>query len=183
MDWATYENLLRAAHSDDELCKAIVNGPFADRSITTDLGLGIIVLLLVNEKTKTIDRVALSNTDPAVGAVRMSARPFHEIKIPLTEKNNILVKAVSSGKPQVTSDWQYLFTPVLTAQEARFNQFGAGIDHSIVYPLHNKQDGTVPAAIIFSYFELPHDIGAEHNEFMGQVVERVEQYLPTLLVK
>jgi hypothetical protein len=154
---------LEAAQDDEQLFDAIVNAPFHDRLFTTHLDLGIIVFLLVNKKTKTIDRIALSNTEQAKAAVRMTAKPFKQIKIPVGHPTNILARAIETQKHYQTHDWQYLFVPELTVKEARFNQHGAGIECSVVYPLIGARGG---GAMIFSFFQVPNNIGAEHHAFM-----------------
>jgi hypothetical protein len=155
---------LAGAKTDKGLFEAIVNSPFNAKAKGIPLGLGVVVLLLVNKQTDTIDRIALSDTEPARGAVEYSVKPFHEIKIPLKHTKNIVAAAINSGSHQIASDWRYLFTPALSAQEARFNQAGAGIATSIVYPLPDARDG---GALIFSYFIPEDQITSEHHHFMA----------------
>src|SRR5690606_36603501 len=97
---------------------------------------------------------------PAQGAVTMSAKKFEEITIPIDDSENIIAKAIRSGSFKQTADWHYLFTPDLTAEQARFNQAGAGIASSVVYPLDKK------GALIFSYYMLPSKIGPDQHDVM-----------------
>lgn len=154
--------ILNAAKSDHELFETIVNAPFHDPTHTTLLGLGIVVLLLVNPRTQTIDRIALSKTGPARGAVRMSAKPFKDIRIPLDHEGNVINRVIKTGQYEYTSDWQYLFAPELSPQEARFNQAGAGIECSFVYPLGARDGG----ALIYSYYEPSEKIQQSQKSFM-----------------
>ncbi len=154
--------LLNAAQNKEGLYEAIVNAPFRDRLKATEIDLGILVLLMVNSKTKNIDRIALSDTEHAEGAVNMSAKPFKAIKIPMDDEDNIIAKAIRSGQPQMTTDWKYLFVPAMTARQARFNQAGAGIECSIVYPLRGLKHG---GAMIFSFFQPPENFTNEHKAF------------------
>jgi hypothetical protein len=163
------DNLLSENSNDSDLFKAIVNAPFNDRHHATLLSLGVVVLLLVNKQTNTIDRIALSDTEPATGAVSMSAKPFHQIKIPVNHKGNLIAQAIATNRYQQTDDWQYLFVPELTPEEARFNQAGAGIGCSVIYPLECRDGG----AMIFSYYEPPQKIGAKHHDFMEQYASTV----------
>lgn len=156
------KQLLGAAQSDEELFFAIVNAPFHNKVRTTQLDLGIVVLLLVNPQTGTIDRVALSDTEQAAGAVKMSEKPFKEIKIPVDFYDNLIAKAINTGKPQCVTDWQYLFVPALSPSAARFNQAGAGVEFSCVYPLRARSGG----ALIFSYYQESKNIGPKHESFM-----------------
>lgn len=164
---------LSAAKSDAALYKRIVNAPFTTKIDATMLDLGIVVFLLVNKKTGNIDRVALSDTNPAKGAVNISDKPFKEIKIPASYTQNIIAKAIATHKTQATSDWKYLFIPDLSPASARFNQAAAGIDCSYVYPLQARDGG----ALIFSFYQQMPDIGDRHKAFMTQYSKLVNSYL------
>lgn len=166
-------NLRRAAKKAPSLHDAVVNAPFFDRLVTTQLGLGAVVLLLNNVKTHTVDRIALSDTEQAKGAVNMSSKPFKDIKIPNNHDENIIVKAITSDKPQFTTDWKDLFTPVLSDADARFNQAGAGIECSFVYPIHVDDGG----ALIFSYFTELEKIGTAQKRFMRVYSHLVDDVL------
>lgn len=173
MDFISVTHSLDDAKTDDELFGAIVNIPFTDRLRATELGLGIAVLLLVNEANGTLDRIALSNTELASGAVAISAKPFHEIRIPLTSKENVLIKAITSRHHQITEDWAPMFVPELTAEEARFNQAGAGIACSVIYPLIAFGGIRPFGAMIFSYYEPMSTITKQHYAFMQAYADTV----------
>lgn len=164
---------LSSAQTDQALLEAIVNAPFRHRVEVTKLDLGIIVLLLVDPKTKLIDRVALSDTEQAAGAVKMSEKPFHDIKIPLGYESNLIARVIKTGKPQSTTDWKYLFVPDLSPRAARFNQAGAGIECSYVYPLTARSGG----ALIFSYYQACANIGETHQSFMERYIRLVNDRL------
>src|SRR5688572_13179335 len=134
-DYAGSLKPLLRSRSDAELFESIVNAPFSNPVAATELDLGIIVLLLVDKQAGIIDRVALSDTVHAAGAVKMSEKPFRAIKIPLNHEVNAIARAIREGKLQTVSDWKYLFVPDLSPRAARFNQAGAGIEFSCVYPL------------------------------------------------
>lgn len=168
-------DILSVAKNDAQLFKLIVNAPFHDMVKATELDLGILVLLQVNKKTGTIDRIALSDTEAAAGAVRMSEKPFHEIKIPIGHPENAIARAITTGAPQFVSDWKYLFVPALDAHAARFNQAGAGIEFSAVFPIKARDGG----ALIFSYFQVCHNIRHEHHEFMQSYIDIVAKQLAT----
>jgi hypothetical protein len=166
--------IFKAAKTDQQIYNAIVEGPFHDKPITTMFGLGIVVLLLVNPKTKTIDRIAVSNNDLTRGTFEMTSKPFHLIKIPLNNRENYIAIAIRSRHYMITSDWYYLFTPELSEQDARFNQAGGGISCSAVYPLLGVPNG---GALIFSFFESIDRIGPEHHSFMKKYAELAAQAL------
>src|SRR5688572_21719160 len=98
VDWSgeiskLFQPQFEAVSSDADLFQAIVDLPFKQKALVTPLGLGLMVLVLVNKKTSTVDRTALSDTEMARGAVEYSVLPFRAINIPLQAKDNILVKA------------------------------------------------------------------------------------------
>lgn len=159
------KTVLAEAQSEEILFNSIVNAPFHNKLHTTSMDLGIVVLLTVDNKSKSIHRVALSDTEPARWAVKMTPVPFHDIKIPLDDKDNIIAKAVRTGKPQNTADWKYLFVPALSPEASRFNQAGAGIACSFVYPL---KDGARGGAMIFSFYQPISNITPKHLGFMDK---------------
>jgi len=166
-------DLISSSRSKNTSYEAIVNNPFKDKITATTLDLGIIVFLLVNTDTKTIDRVALSDTEQAKNAVKMSAIPFHDIKIPVSHPDNIISRAISTHTPRETEDWIDLFIPAFTSQQARFNQLGAGIECSWVFPL-NIPDG---GALIYSYYQPYHNLTDDHKKFMTAYTNRVSWLL------
>lgn len=168
--------LLSEAPTKKALHKAVVNAPFSDPLKAATLDLGVVVLLLVNDETDTIDRVALSNTYSAQGAVQMSAKPFNHIKVPLGHPDNIIARAIASGQPQQTYDWPDLFVPALTPKQARLNQAGAGIECSAVYPLPDANGG---GALIFSFHQPLTEINDKHHAFMAAYTKLVSGALST----
>jgi hypothetical protein len=161
-----------------ELYNAVVNMPFEHPLEAAQLHLGIIVLLLANTKTGMIDRVALSNTELAQGTLSMSVKPFKAIKIPLGYEGNAIAGAIKTNKPQEVADWQYLFAPALSPDEARLNQAGGAIAFSAIYPLNNVGDG---GALIFSYYQYPENIHKAHHEFMQEYTAIVSDCLRPFL--
>lgn len=167
------EKLLNSAESDSELYEFIVNAPFHDRLQTTSIDLGIVVLLLVNKEQGTIDRIALSKNEMAAGTLKMSVKPFSAIKIPIDYYENVIAETIRAQEAHLTSDWKYLFNPALTAQAARLNQSGGGIECSCVYPLSARDGG----AMIFSFYQPPKNIGKDHRTFMETYQKLVNESL------
>lgn len=163
MDYTKLDAILAKATTRAELQQIIVNAPFGQKLETAMMFLGIIVLLVVNKETGTIDRVALSNTELAQNTTTVSVKEFSDIKIPVGHADNIIAQAIASGEPRETTDWENLFVPELSAEEARLNQASGGIAYSAVYPLTGVCDG---AAMIFSYYQYAHEIGEEQHAFM-----------------
>lgn len=143
------------------LYRAIVDSPFEHKVEAALLHLGIVVLFLVDPKTRLINRVALSNTEFARGTADI--KRLEDIKIPVDYPDNCIAKAIRTSKPQLTTDWKYLFEPALTAEEARFSQAGCAIACSAVYPLLGLPHG---GAMIFSYYQYPEKLGSAQRKFM-----------------
>jgi hypothetical protein len=161
---ARLKGMLKALKNNADLHKTIVDAPFFDKKQTILLGLGMIVLTLVDKASNTVKRVAYSDTEPAKSAFRMSVKPFRHLVIPFDDEVNIIPRAIKTKKYQITDDWRFLFVPVLTPEEARFIQAGAGTDTSVVYPLSSSTAG---GTIIFSFYEQAKNIRDEHHEFMN----------------
>ena len=147
-----------------DLFQTIVDAPFRDKVMTARMGLGIVVLLLVSEDGRTIDRIALAKTDLAQGALNVTSKPFTDIKIPISDRDNYIAIAIRRKHHMMTSDWKYLFVPALTEAEARLNQAGGGIACSVIYPL---DDSGKTGAMIFSYYEPLERIAKFHHAFMS----------------
>jgi hypothetical protein len=168
--YSQIEAIIGSARNERQLYEAAVEAPFHDRAVTTMLGLGIVVLLLVDAKTRNINRIAISKNEMTQGTFSMTTKPFHEIKIPLDNKENYIAIAIRSGHYMITSDWQYLFTPELSPEDSRFNQAGGGIACSAIYPLKGVKNG---GALIFSFYEHLDKIGPEHHKFMKRYAELI----------
>ena len=177
MDFLLITHSLDESRSPEALFQAIVNTPFNDRLQATELGLGIVVLLLINRDNGTLDRIALSDTERAQEAQKISTKPFHEIRIPLDYKDNLLIQVIDEHKPLFTDDWAGMFVPELTPQEARFNQAGASIACSALYPLIPFGTEKACGAMIFSYFEPLEMIGEKHRAFMKTYADTVSARL------
>lgn len=169
IDLQALQQQLMAGKNDRELFNTIVNAPFQYKVETAFLFLGIIVLLLVNKETGTIDRIALSDTELAKNTTQVSVVPFREIKINVDHPENIVAQAIQTGEPRDTTDWKYLFVPALKPEQARINQASAGIAYSAVYPLKARDGG----ALIFSYFQYQQQIGEDQRDFMHAYTELV----------
>ncbi|HSX33374.1 MAG TPA: hypothetical protein VLF91_03500 [Candidatus Saccharimonadales bacterium] len=169
-------DLLAGTTGKERLFRAAVNAPFQNKVEAARMYLGIVVLLVVDSKG-VIHRVALSNTELAKGTTSVSVKKFEDIKVPLEDADNVVACAIRTGTPQATADWHYLFTPALTAEEARFNQAAGAIAYSAVYPLPGKRGG----ALIFSYYQYPERIGRVQKRFMAFYSQLVSQHLAAFL--
>lgn len=180
IDFDELSRSLAAVDSFEDLKMTIVNHPFSNQYLTAHFALGIIVLLIRNDTSATLDRVAISNTEMAHGAMNISTVPFRDIKIPLDYEDNILVKALTTQKMQITDDWSEMFSPVLSPVEAQLNQSGAGVGSSAIQPLVSPTTNRSFGALIFSYYEPAYHIGREHAAFMRKYAEIVMDRITSL---
>jgi len=176
-DYLKLQKLLATTPNNTKLYQVIVDEPFKYKVESALLLLGIVVLLLANKKTSSIDRVALSNTSLAKDTTKVSVKRFEDIKIPLDHPDNAIAKAILSGKHQDVTDWDYLFMPALTAKQARLNQAGGGIGYSCVYPLVGLKDG---GALIFSYYLFAGKLQFAQRDFMRKYSSLVTNSLKQL---
>ncbi len=144
-------------------------------------GYRIIVLTLIDERTQTLKRISLSQTDEAKKALEASAIPFHEIEIPLSATDNILVRALAEKKPLVTNSWPDLFRPVLTDDQAITNQLAAGIKTSMIFPVinHDKPIGVLIFSMAKNTKDIPSkdmDILSGFTDLVGLAVQNAQLY-------
>jgi hypothetical protein len=154
------------------LINKIVEVPFIDVRVPALLGLGIIGLMLVNPNGKTLDRIAFTDNELTEGIFKMDVAKFKNMKIPLATKNNFITKAIRERHYTITSDWQYLFSPTLNAEQSRFIQSGAGISCSVTYPFNHAE---VKGALIFNYFESIDRVTQAHHNFMTRYIAMVQK--------
>jgi len=173
-NFATLEASFKSAKTSEDRYAAIANSPFSTPHQTALLFLGIIVLLVVNEQDKTIDRVALSDTSHADATKAVSAKRFEDIRIPLNARGNLIAQVIQSQRPAGTADWAGLFTPELTPEQARINQANSGIGYSMVHPVTGSSRR---GALIFSYFMYPENITQQQHDFMEHYTRLVSAYL------
>jgi hypothetical protein len=164
------EAYIKSAKSMAEYYQRAVDGLFLDRVLATSIDLGIIVYLQVDPVLETINRVALSDTDHAKSATKISAVPFHDIKIPLSSPDNSIAKCIRSNQYQLIDDWCYLFTPSLTAEQARLNQKAASIESSLVLPLKATK-----GALIFSFYQPVKKVTKLHISVAKQYAELIDK--------
>ncbi|MBI2019092.1 HAMP domain-containing histidine kinase [Candidatus Daviesbacteria bacterium] len=134
-------------------------------------GYRIIVLTLIDEKSWTLRRISLSQTEEAQKAQAASAVPFHQIEIPLTAVDNLLIKVINERKAGVTSYWPDLFKPVLTVEQALANQSAAGVKTSLIYPVITREK--VVGALIFSLIKDIKDVTEEEQDLLGGFTDLV----------
>src|SRR3990167_10858986 len=145
------------------------------------LGHRIVVLALLDEKHQNLKRISISQTDEAKKALTVTPVPFHEIDIPLSEHDNILVKAVKNVQTYTTHDWYDILRPSYTRQESIQVQKIVGIKTSMVFPVIAK--GQAIGILIFSMIKNERDVSeAEYDlikgftDVVGLAVENAKLY-------
>ena len=136
-----------------------------------NLGYKVVVLALVDEKTKTLNRVALSQTEGATKTRQVSELPFNEIKIPLSAKGNLCIKALKENKIQITHYFPDILTPPISVENAIRSQENAGIKASMVYPLESR--GNTIGVMIFSMDKVEKDVSPQEWSLLRYFTELV----------
>jgi hypothetical protein len=173
------KDILNRQKSRRQLYQSIVDAPFQGKNKfnSTLLGLGFLAFLQVNESSRTLDRITISDTPSALGAINMTMKAFNDMKVPLNHKGNIILTAIRTGAHQQTTNWHYLTDPAVTEVESRMNQAAAGMASSVVYPImETKPKG----AIIFQYFINMDEITSAHHNFMFRYIKIVSSALNSI---
>jgi signal transduction histidine kinase len=128
------------------------------------LGYRIIVLTLLDEEAGVLRRISLSQTNEAQKAQKASAIPFHEIGIPLSANDNLLIRTLKDKKPYTTHHWPDIFRPILTDDQALANQQAAGIKTSMLLPIVVKDKSI--GVLIFSLIKSVKEVGSAERDLI-----------------
>jgi hypothetical protein len=178
MDYTKLQASLRldSAKSEVTCFSAIVDAPFVYKTEAALLFLGAIMLALVDKERKVLQAKAISQTDFVKDMERMAGAPADAITQPYDADENLVVKAIKSGKPQGTSDWGVLMSPAVPAAPARLIQASGGIAFTSVYPLKGVGTG---GALVYSFFRRDVSDVAGQNDFMRRYTALVSELLKT----
>lgn len=157
-------NTLDFEHVTQTICDALLK-----ELGYSSFGYKIVVLSLINENKSTLERVAVSQTAEAKHALSLLPLPFTEIEIPLSDDNNVLIKTIKSGSPQITHNWYDLMRPAISRTDAESMQKKVGIMTSFVYPI-KVSEKTIGAMIFSLSKDLRNFQGAE-IELLGGFVD------------
>lgn len=146
-----------------------------------NLGYRIIVLTLADVQKGVLKRISLSQTPEAAKAQAASAVPFHDIEIPLSAEDNLLIKTLHSKSPHFVYYWPDIFRPVLTDDQALKNQKAAGIKTSMLYPVTIREK-TI-GVLIFSMVkdikevsEAEEDLIRGYTDVVGLAIQNARLY-------
>lgn len=145
------------------------------------LGYRIVVLTLLDERTQTLHRISISQTEEARKALEITPVPFSEINIPLSAEKNILVKSIFEKVPFTTHDWVDILYPSYTPEDAKRVQQAIGIKTSMIYPIMSRDKAI--GALIFSMVkdesevsESERDLIRNFTDVVGLAVQNAELY-------
>lgn len=128
------------------------------------LGYRIIVLVLLDKTNGVLKRIAISQTEEGKKAVANSPVPFKNIDIPISAKDNLLVKVLETKQPSSTTNWTDILTPAFTNDEAINIQQSIGIKTSLVYPVVSKNE--VIGVMIFSLVKTQDLVSDEEKDLI-----------------
>jgi hypothetical protein len=173
-----YAMLSKALKSPNKrtLYHQVVEAPFRDNTTAVLLSLGFICLYIVNPKNQDIRLKAVSETE--IYRLSVEGIDFNPSKYHLSfdkNKNNTIVRAISSNKPTSTSDWRTLNSGQNTTSTVRLNQASGGIGCTVIYPL----TGATKGALMFNYYQYPDEIHKGQHRFMKRYTQIVSRSLDT----
>ena len=93
------------------------------------------VLALVDEEKHLLKRVAISRTTGGIAALKSLEIDFKDLDIPLDCKENYCIKALNTGKQQITYDLYDVLRPAISKENARAVQEEMGTKISVVNPI------------------------------------------------
>jgi len=145
------------------------------------LGYRIVVLALVNDEKKVLERIAISQTKEAVKAVEASPMPFQSINIPLRANKNLCIKVLKDHKFSYTESWPDILCPPFTPEKAKAIQEKVGIKTSFVCPVRTKQKtiGVMIFSLVKEFSEISEDekeLILNFTDIVGLAVQNAKLY-------
>jgi signal transduction histidine kinase len=130
-----------------------------------NLGYRVIVLALIDPHTQTLKRISFSRTKEGIEAIGSLSLPFEQINIPLSEEDNLCIKAINQQKPFFTHNVADVFYPTLKAEEILPIQARVGIKTTMVYPVLSK--GEPLGVLIFSMIKTEQEVSQEEKDLIA----------------
>jgi len=129
-----------------------------------DLGCSVVLLALIDHEEKALKRISTSETDNYRKNLSGSPTPYETLSIPLSENDNVCIKAIHEGKPHITQDWSDMLRPTVSAEDARHKQSEARIKTNFIYPViyHGKAEGV----LIFCFTKEADQINEEEKDLI-----------------
>src|SRR3989344_391463 len=183
----SYQNrLLKALRSLDmtalsttepiPLCQAVVD------VVNKELGYFYASVALIDEKTNLVRRVAVTTNPQMAEVLKILPVAYREQTIPLTMKDNLIIKAINEKKSFHTNNMHDIQIGILTPETSRHIQVSLNLKSLFVYPIFVKNKvtgvmsyGTTIGKEKFSSFEF--DIMEEFTKDVARVLENAWLYL------
>lgn len=167
--WRLVQTMLVNLEFEDVADRVVNN--ILDELGYLQLGYRIIVLALVNKSSGFLERIAISETAEAKEALKLSPVPFREIRIPLSETNNLSIRALQDKVSYQTRNWYDILRPVYNSDQAAIIQKGVGIKASMVFPLIFRNESI--GILIFSMNKDYDEVTEEENDLLRGFVDLV----------
>ncbi len=173
VDYELLSSIIASALEESRY-KAVVEAPFGDKINMAFLFLGFICLYIVDEKKGEVQLKAASGTEQyrlAVERYNFKLSDFH-LRFD-ADKDNTIVQAIASGKPQGTADWVTLSRKHKSAEAVRLNQANSGIAYTAIYPFSSSVRG----ALMYNFYQYPDKIDGEQRAFMKKYTDLVSTFI------
>lgn len=164
----------------NEVVQEIVNSVLLELGYLK-LGYEIVVLCLIDQKKRSLERISISQTPKARQALSESPKPFYDISIPLSYIKNLLVQAVRQKSSQFTTSWSDILMPALPADECLRIQKLVGVKASLIYPIFSRNQAI--GTLIFSMSKPKsritsdeHDLIRSFSDIVGLAVQNASLY-------
>ena len=117
-------------------------------TVVSELGFKSVAILLLDKRDNSLKKLAISQTEAIVQAeARLNLKLFGE-KIPITDENNLIARAVKTQRMQLTHGLNNTLIPHFSDEQSKIAQEIIGINASFVYPLVVR--GDVIGAMVIS---------------------------------
>ncbi len=119
-------------------------------------GFAIIVLILVDDESKSLKRISISRTQEANTALEISPVPFNNISIPLSATENNCVRSVNENKVLTTAHMANVLVPAIDRNFVEKVQKTLGVKTTITVPVSSKNK--ILGCLIFSVKKSEKDV-------------------------
>lgn len=108
--------------------------------VVSELGFKSVAILLLDKRDNCLKRLAVSQTEAIAAAeAKLNLKLFGE-KIPLSDEENLIARAVKTQRMQLTHGLNNTLIPHFSDEQSRIAQDIIGINASFVYPLIVRED-------------------------------------------
>ncbi|MEM3063275.1 MAG: histidine kinase dimerization/phospho-acceptor domain-containing protein, partial [Nitrososphaerota archaeon] len=152
--WGVEEKILSSLNFE-EIVDKIANIVLTELNYL-ELGYVVVVLALIDKEKNVLRRISLSSTPEAQAFLKEFKVHFRDIVIPLSEEENLGIKAIKERRVFIAHDVSDLLYPAMKREHVRDLQKRVGIKTSVVFPVFSR--GKVIGHIIFSMKKNDKDI-------------------------